>query len=447
MQKGVIQTIIIAGVLSMLGILGLQIFWVRTSQQIQKQEEQRQRAQRQLVDDEFNDRVRLALSNSAQEILNIYNDPAESYKAVEQLSSNYFVVRINDTLHPYLLERILLREFDRYSINEPFQYGIYDCFTDSIVFSGFVAADTALQSVSDENQPFIKWENDGHYFGVRFTERENLSLSETSVMIPNAWPVALTAVFLALGFFTFAVFTIIRQKKLGDLRNDFISNMTHELKTPISTIQLSAEMLGKESVQKEPDKIQRYADIILKENKRLEQQVERVLQISKLERGKISLTKSSFSLHELIEDCVSNFGLTVKGINGQVVAELNAESDEIYADKVHVHQILTNLIDNAIKYSPTNPTVTITTENVQLKVKGIRVQIKDNGIGIVPEQQQRIFEKFYRAQSGNVHNVKGFGLGLYYVKLLIEDHGGHIDVKSKLNEGSTFTIWLPLSHG
>jgi two-component system phosphate regulon sensor histidine kinase PhoR len=444
MRASHIRTITIAGTLALAGIVALQFFWVRNNEQIHERELRRQARQQQLLEDEFNDRVKVSLSNVARQILQIYNDPAEIYKAVEQISSNYYVVRINDTLNPYLLENLLLREFQKNSINEDFQYGIYDCFTDSIVYGNYMRADSLVSATDYALPPQIKWNNnEGHYFSVRFPARDTLSI-QSPLILPNAWLIASAAVLLALLFFTYAILVIMRQKKIGEMRNDFISNMTHELKTPISTISLSGEMLQRDDVQHDPEKIRRYAGIILNENKRLERQVERVLQISKLEKGTIALNPTRFDVHALIDECRENFGLSLRETNGTITADLQATSSTVWADRVHVHNMLNNLIDNAIKYSPNGPQITLRTWNQNNQ---LCVSVADKGIGIPAQQQRRIFEKFYRAETGNVHNVKGYGLGLYYVKLLVHAHNGSISLNSREGEGSEFILTLPLNNG
>jgi two-component system phosphate regulon sensor histidine kinase PhoR len=218
--------------------------------------------------------------------------------------------------------------------------------------------------------------------------------------------------------------------------------MTHELKTPISTIGLSSEMLMKSDFSDDPEKLKRYASIIYKENKRLENQVERVLNVAKLDKEELTLTCERMDLHEIIDEARESFEFNQSELGGKLTVELNAELHTIKADAVHLTNVVYNLLDNAVKYCEQKPEITLSTRNEK---KGLVLEITDNGIGIKREELRMIFDKFYRVPTGNVHNVKGFGLGLFYVKLIIDAHKGKIDVKSKPGEGTTFTIWLPMN--
>jgi two-component system phosphate regulon sensor histidine kinase PhoR len=216
--------------------------------------------------------------------------------------------------------------------------------------------------------------------------------------------------------------------------------MTHELKTPISTIGLSSEMLLRTDFRDDPEKIKRYAGIIYKENKRLENQVERVLNVAKLDKEHLTLSKEKLDLHELLEEAKENFEFNQLEQGGKIELELSANSGEIIADPVHITNVVYNLLDNAVKYCDKTPKVVLRTREDK---KGLVFEISDNGIGIRREDQKMIFDRFYRVPTGNLHNVKGFGLGLYYVKLIVDEHGGKLDVKSSPGKGTTFTLWLP----
>jgi len=228
---------------------------------------------------------------------------------------------------------------------------------------------------------------------------------------------------------------------LSEIKTDFINNMTHELKTPISTIGLSSETLMTGDFSNDPDKLRRYAGIIYKENKRLELQVERVLNVAKLDKDQIVLKKEEIDVHELIEEARENFEFNQHEHGGTIKLDLQASHYCIQADTVHFTNVIYNLLDNAVKYCDKQPQITIHTRDDK---RGLLIEISDNGIGIRKEDQKLIFDKFYRVPTGNLHNVKGFGLGLYYVKLMIEAHKGWLDLKSVPGKGSTFTILLPL---
>ena len=244
---------------------------------------------------------------------------------------------------------------------------------------------------------------------------------------------------LVLAFF-YTINTIHKQKKYTQIKNDFIGNMTHEFKTPISTIALAGEMLGDSSVNKTPEKVDRFVKMIRDENKRLGVLVESILQTAVLDKGDFKLKRSEFSLHDVINEAIEKVLLQIEQKNGVLSEELNAKNPVLFADKVHITNIVYNLLDNALKYSKEVPEVTISTQNFS---EGILFCVKDKGIGISKENQKKVFEQFYRVSTGNVHNIRGFGLGLSYVKAIVQKHGGEISVESELNKGSTFKIYLP----
>ncbi|GAA4827327.1 HAMP domain-containing sensor histidine kinase [Algivirga pacifica] len=284
-------------------------------------------------------------------------------------------------------------------------------------------------------------------------DRENMLYiefpQEDRYILRKMWAVLISSmvfILLTIFSFVFAVMTIIKQKRISDITNDFISNMTHELKTPISTVSLACEALLDPDVQKMPSIHNRYLNVIKDENNRLATQVEKVLQIAKLEKEKAKLKLVETDVHKLINKAVKNTMIQVESREGTLVKELKAKNSVIVADEVHLSNIIYNLLDNANKYSPEVPEIRIKTEN-DLRKKGIKIIIEDRGQGIPKESIDKIFDKFYRVPTGNIHNVKGFGLGLSYVKGIVQAHNGTIEVKSKVNKGSTFTIYLPFEHG
>jgi len=238
------------------------------------------------------------------------------------------------------------------------------------------------------------------------------------------------------------IYVIFKQKRLSTIKNDFINNMTHELKTPISTISLASEMLKDGSVSNSENMINHISKIITDESTRLTNQIEKVLQMAVFSEARLKLKLKNINIHQLLNELLVRSKLKIEDRGGSLEVNLNAYDDLIYADEVHVTNIITNLIDNAIKYCNSEPLISITTEN---KNRNIHIQIKDNGIGIAKKDHKLIFERFYRVSTGNVHDVKGFGLGLSYVKKIIEAHEGSIFIESSLGKGSIFTIVFPLS--
>ncbi len=287
---------------------------------------------------------------------------------------------------------------------------------------------------------------------------ENLSVNEVLiVLVPNYKDVVLKSISLNIAtaiLFTIIIIaafyltlrTMLRQKKLSEIKNDFINNMTHEFKTPLATISLAVDALKNEKVMSNPEKMTYFSSIIKEENQRMNRQVETILKAALMEKQEVQLMLRPLHLHEVIENVVDNFALQLEDKKGKAELSLNASNDLIDADEVHLSNLVNNLIDNSIKYSKDNvpPDIRIATSSDDKK---IMIRLEDNGIGMGKETVKRIFEKFYRAHTGNIHNVKGFGLGLSYVKTMVEAHGGDIKVESVLGKGSVFNIELPLKKG
>ena len=271
-----------------------------------------------------------------------------------------------------------------------------------------------------------------------FPKQNTFLLQETGFLVIPTF--VLTA--MLIGIFVFTILIILKQKKLSNIKNDFINNMTHELKTPISTISLASQMLRDNTVTNTPKTIEHISGIIFQESKRLTTQVEKVLQMAVFNEGKLKLKFKEVNINTLINSVVLNFELRVKSRNGRLTTELNANPSVIKGDEVHITNVLFNLLDNAVKYSKEEPKITISTE---LKDGYLVVAVKDQGIGIQSEYVGQIFERFYRVPTGNIHDVKGFGLGLSYVKIITEAHRGKIKVESALNKGTKFMIYFPVN--
>ena len=241
--------------------------------------------------------------------------------------------------------------------------------------------------------------------------------------------------------FLLTILIIFRQKRLSEIKNDFVSNMTHELKTPISTISLASQMLNDETIPAESKNIDNISRIIRDESKRLGYQVEKVLQMAIFDQGRIKLKKKKTDINELIHNVITNFTLQIENKNGVIEEDYSANKAVINIDNVHFTNMISNLVDNAIKYSGKEPAISVSTLNRNEK---LIVLVKDSGIGIKKEDQRKIFEKFYRVPTGNIHNVKGFGLGLSYVKRIVEEHLGSVSVKSEPGMGTEFEISFPV---
>ena len=266
---------------------------------------------------------------------------------------------------------------------------------------------------------------------------------KSSYLIKKVWSTLLSSGVLSLIIifcFAYSIHTIVKQKRLSEIKNDFINNMTHEFKTPIATVSLACEALQDNEIVSTESMRGRYLGIIRDENKRLAGQVEKVLQMAILEKNKPKLKLENLDIHQVIDNAIEKIQIQVDKKGGTIKKLFSANKTELLADQVHMTNIVSNLLDNANKYSRENPRISISTTNNNL---GVYVKVADKGIGMSKEAIRNIFNKFYRVPTGNLHDVKGFGLGLAYVKNMVEAHGGTISVASEPKKGSEFTIFLP----
>lgn len=274
------------------------------------------------------------------------------------------------------------------------------------------------------------------YLFAKFEERDNAIWSELWIN----FAASLFFAMIILSSFFYTIYVIQRQKQLSEMKTDFINNMTHEFKTPIATISLATDSIMNPKISGQPDKVSRFANIIKQENKRMNMQVEKVLQMAKLDKNEIKLKLTAVNLHQLAENAAEYIELQVEPRGGTVTTELHAEPPVVQGDQTHLSNVINNLLDNANKYSPDSPVITISSRSSR---KGVSLTISDQGLGMSNEARKHIFDRFYRVHTGDRHDVKGFGLGLSYVKTIVEAHNGSISVKSELGKGSSFTITLP----
>jgi len=275
------------------------------------------------------------------------------------------------------------------------------------------------------------------YISVYFPEERQLLRKSVGIMGGSSLMITLFIIIM----FSLTLFIMFKQKRLSEMKNDFVNNMTHELKTPISTISLASQMLNDRSIPDEQKNLGHISRIIQTESKQLGYQVERVLQMAIFDHGELKLKREAVDMHDIIETVAQNFLLQMDKRGGKLEFQPEADQTVVTGDLMHLTNVISNLMENAMKYTSRNPEITISTLNEN---NSVVVSVADNGIGISKEDQKRIFDKFYRVPTGNVHNVKGFGLGLSYVKLIVEAHGGAIRLKSESTVGSRFDIHLPL---
>lgn len=419
MNRTRIRALVVLGVLLVVSLVAIQMVWVNKAYKLQNQE--------------FEDKVIAALHQVTQEIMLHNNDSSVVINPVSvEQNGKLYKVSVSYPLTDYYLKTLLVRNFQERGIQVAFEYNIYDCFTDSVVAQG------ALDLEQDEVEPTkipsadILYTNDSHNFSVFFP---NLTVSLISEM--GFWVYSSIMVLILVLFFVYSISTILQQKRLSELKTDFINNLTHEFKTPISTIQLSAKSLQNATEPFNIDRIKNYAQIILSENSRLKEQVEKVLQIATLEKQRLNLNLQHVDLVEIVNHACKSMDLAIQKANATIHLNSSSKSTLILGDEAHLTNVFCNLIDNALKYCTQKPEISIAITN---RNHQIFVSFSDNGIGISKEHQKFIFEKLFRVPTGNKHDVKGFGIGLFYVKQIILAHKAKIEVQSELNQGTTFNI-------
>ena len=336
-----------------------------------------------------------------------------------------------------IIDSMLREDLTIRGIEAPFYFAIIDDYQNIILRSDTTAEIKCLQISRFKKE--LAGNNKTAPKEVLSLVFQNLAAYE----LQNIWVMLIASALFTLvmlWIFYYTLSSIVKQKKLADIRSDFISNMTHEFKTPISTISLACEALNDPEVEKTEEKVFNYIGIIHDENKRLSLLVENVLQTALIEKDGLKLKLEELNINQLINKVVNNMGLMVEKKGGELLMDLKADHEAVLADRVHLTNVIFNLIDNALKYTIENPLIVISTRNQN---NGLVISVSDNGVGISKENRERIFEKFYRVPTGNVHDVKGFGLGLSYVKAITDMHHGEIHIESEVGKGSTFEIFLP----
>jgi two-component system phosphate regulon sensor histidine kinase PhoR len=423
-MKKIFPVIVILITLSVLGILFIQMSWINNAIKLKHEEFLREVdiSMKQITDEVQNEFL------SKQSTMPVGKESRQFYL------QNYFTTQgffTKDELHA-IIERILRQN----NIKQPFEYTILNIFKYPVFSSeGFHETDLLTSFSAGLAADNSSLNQETLYLSI--PEDKNLIIREMW------WMIVASIVFTTIIILAFAltIRTLFTQKNLSEIKSDFINNMTHELKTPLATISLAIDALTNEKVIHDAEKIKIYSSMIKEENKRMNKQVEKILQAARLEKEEIKLTLQRLNAHAIISKVADTLALQVQEKHGTLNLQLGALNPFIEADEVHFSNIIFNLLDNAMKYSNGAPHVRV--ETLAQGTDTMLIKVTDNGIGMDRETQARIFEKFYRAHTGNLHNVKGFGLGLSYVKAIVDAHGGKIKVESTPDKGSTFTVSMP----
>ncbi|RUT80075.1 sensor histidine kinase [Ancylomarina longa] len=405
-----IQIFISVSVIVLLLLLLIQFSWIRRA--------------RSLNEEQFNHRVGLALHESVDEFT---KDLQSCQKMKEYMSKSKYDAHDSALLKSEVehLDSIIKEQFKNYQIQSPYTIEVLS---------------------TEDEQPKSKCfyfslrkalSHDKAILNVYFKKREkNLMDSMGSMFICSIILILILCVLLGI-----TIFSLIRDRKILSRTTDLINNIAHEFKTPMATIALASKMLGREKVSANKDKVNHYSNIISSENNRLGVQIDQLLKLSNIERGDLKLNFNSFHLHDLLEDCCESLSMQVAEREGSLKFNKFASQELIYGDRDLLQNVFCNLLDNAVKYSPNTPQIELMSKNIN---GSLLVSISDHGIGMTNEVQKHIFDRYYRASTGDRHDVKGFGIGLSYSKMIIKAHNGSIKVNSKKNMGSTFTVELPI---
>lgn len=413
MQSRRVRFILLFGTLCIIAVALVQYYWLRKAFDIKEKQ--------------FSQTVNVALIEVADQLCRYNKTTFPNESPVKQITPDYFVVNINSVIDANVLEHYLRTYFQYHSILSDFEYAIYDCSSEQMVYGDYISM-TQQSDSTNRTKNLKKLDQYTYYFGVFFPHKRGFLIGEINVWIGGS-----LVILVAVLFMTYAMFVILKQKRLADIQKDFLDNMTHEFKTPIATIGVAVEVLGKPDITQNATRMKNYVRVIKEENRRLKEQVEKLLNFASIERSSFVLNKQEVDLHIIIRKAMESFDVKDEKV---IECELQAANSLIYADEFHLTNAIYNLVDNAIKYSDKPAKIIIRTT----KEKHLILSVSDNGQGIPKAEQKQIFKKFYRVQKGNVHDVKGFGLGLSYVQTVVRSHRWKLELTSELGEGSTFSI-------
>ncbi|MFY8020176.1 MAG: sensor histidine kinase, partial [Bacteroidia bacterium] len=416
MRSSTIRIFIVLAIVSISGILLTQMFWFRKAFQYKQAE--------------FNKQVEMSLREVVKGILDYHGNKQSNSHPVEQVNEQLFVVQLDAPTEVAVLEYYLKNEFIKYRIQEDYEFAVFDCASKKPILGGTeVISEAGNIQYLDPKYGFPA----NYYFTIYFPHHAGNLISEMGV-----WLFSSLAVLLVSLFFGYGLFVILKQKRYAEIQRDFINNMAHEIRTPLTTISLSVKsIMGFQSAHQSEEKEMKYLEIIARESERLKAQLDRVLSFAG-DGNLILLKPEKIDLHQFIQIHFADWCKQDPDKICELICSLDAEQKLVLIDPFHFYQAILNLLDNAKKYCKQKPSIMISTRNIGKHL--LELEIKDNGIGIAPAFQQKIFEQFYRIPTGNIHDVKGFGIGLSYVKKVMRAHKAELSMKSKIDEGTSFFV-------
>ena len=427
MNRRIIIFTIIIMTMSLIGLMSIQIYWIKNASSVKEA----------TFRSTVNDVVSRVISN------------VERLEKNKAMQINQYERMLNFTRHlPYetfitmrQLDSLISLELNLKGIDTKYVFGIYKPENETFLLENSPKYRNELITNGYANELFRSdIFSTPEYLLIYFPHEKQFLLTELWAMIL----ISMILIIIIVYSFAYTVTTIFRQKKLSEMKNDFVNNMTHEFKTPISTISLACEALRDKDIRKKEEFYENYISVIQDESRRLAGMAEKILQTAVLDKGQFKMKRDKIDLHEIITEVIKNIMIQVEIKDGVITKNFGAISPVISGDRVHLTNLVYNLLDNANKYTPKRPVIKVNTENT---ANGIMMSIEDNGIGISKAEQKKIFDKLYRVPTGNIHDVRGFGLGLSYVKAIVEEHHGKISLESELNKGTKFKVFLPFTEG
>jgi two-component system phosphate regulon sensor histidine kinase PhoR len=419
MKESHIKILTVLGIVAIVFVFVIQIFWVRQAYHV--------------TESQFEHTVTVALRQVAEKISAKNKTQFLQKNPVIKVNPRHYIVAVNSEIDATLLDHYLNTTFDYFNINQDVEYSIYSCEDNTMVYCNYIQKRKPQKVMTLDVLP--KFEGLDYYFSIHFPHYPIISMNN----IPMWMITSAVLVFVTL-FFVYALFVVFYQKSVSQVQKDFINNMTHEFKTPISTISLIQQVFSEPDISKNPERIASYSGIIGDEVQRLNALVEKVLHVSTLEKKEFELFYTEISVGEVVDQVIHTLSSIDFGKKVEFKKDFGGQSYFIKGDIVHFTNIIHNIIENAVKYSYDEVTILIKAEQTR---NSVVLTIKDDGMGISKKDQNKIFTKFFRVTTGNKHDVKGFGLGLYYVKQIIRAHRWKIEVQSELTKGTTFKIIIP----
>ncbi len=411
-----LNIIIVLGLVATIGILIAQLLWTKEAFNLEEKK--------------FSQKANIALLEVVKKLYQGTNSELPSENPIKKIANDYYIANVDNDFEPKILEYYLKAEFTKFNINTDFEYAMYNCQSDEMVYGNYISLTD--KSPDKKTVYFPKHKNLVYYFAIRFP-------NETTYLFSSLrfWFILSFALIIILLVYVYSIYTIIQQKKYSELQRDFINNMTHEFKTPLSSILLASNYLNKQEVIQKDEKLEKYTEIIINQSKKLNSHIEQILNIAKSDNAPMKMELKEVYIIPIIKDVVENMQLKHQNLS----VKINADKEFlIQADEFHFTNIVYNLLDNSIKYCDGNPAITITIKEDKNQIK---MDFSDNGIGVSNKNLNFIFDKFYRIPSTKSNEVNGFGLGLYYVKKICTQHHWKIGASNNTDKGIMITIVIP----